>query len=85
MLKVEFETVQDYLRDLELISRTIGSNGYPSITYLAAAVSDFYIPTEKMSEHKIDSAAFVKPGEPALKLELYPVPKMLGEVKKVWN
>ena len=44
--------------------------------YLAAAVSDFYIPEDKMIEHKIQSRE-----TSMLKLELEPVPKMLGIVK----
>jgi hypothetical protein len=36
---------------LQLIS--IALKDTPSITYLAAAVSDFYIPTDKVAEHKI--------------------------------
>ena len=53
LLQVEFNTVSEYLRDLEVISRTLHSLKAPSITYLAAAVSDFYIPTDQIAEHKI--------------------------------
>jgi hypothetical protein len=44
LLKIEFTTVHEYLRDLEIISRIIFKHNLKSITYLAAAVSDFYIP-----------------------------------------
>ena len=53
LLKVEFTTVNEYLRDLEIISRVISKHNLLSITYLAAAVSDFYIPENEVHEHKI--------------------------------
>jgi phosphopantothenate-cysteine ligase len=53
LLKVEFETVHDYLRDLEVISKEIAASKMKSISYLAAAVSDFYLPEDKIVEHKI--------------------------------
>ncbi|MQM02422.1 hypothetical protein Taro_035193 [Colocasia esculenta] len=46
--------------------------------YLAAAVSDFYVPWESMAEHKIQSA-----GGP-LDMRLAPVPKMLSLLRKEW-
>lgn len=49
-----------------------------SVSYLAAAVSDFYIQHNKLPEHKIASGG-------SLDLKLDPVPKKLGEVKKSWN
>ena len=43
------------------------------VFYLAAAVSDFYLPENKTSNHKIQS------GEVStLNIELYPVEKILG-------
>lgn len=82
LLKVEFETVHDYLRDLETISKEIAASKLKSISYLAAAVSDFYLPEDKIVEHKIQS------GETAgatFDLKLERVPKKLGDVKKSWN
>lgn len=82
ILKVEFETVHEYLRDLEIISKEIAASKLKSISYLAAAVSDFYLPENKIVEHKIQS------GETAggsLDLKLERVPKKLGDVKKSWN
>ena len=52
---ITFNTVHQYLRDLEHISRTLAAEKARSITYLAAAVSDFYIPEDQMAEHKIQS------------------------------
>lgn len=78
LLKVEFVTVQDYLRDLEVISKELASAKVKSISYLAAAVSDFCLPEGKISEHKITSGG-------SLDLKLEAVPKKLGDVKKSWN
>ena len=46
--------------------------------YLAAAVSDFYIPVNDMAEHKIQSS------EGAPKIELKLVPKILAPLVKDW-
>jgi len=78
LLKIEFETVHEYLRDLEVICKCLSAEGVKSISYLAAAVSDFCVPEAKISEHKIASGG-------GLDLSLEPVPKLLGEIKKSWN
>lgn len=72
-----FTTVEEYLEVLELASRCLSPLGSRLITYLAAAVSDFYIPRNMMAEHKIQSSE-------TLKLELFQVPKMLGRLKTEW-
>ncbi len=46
--------------------------------YLAAAVSDFYIPENELSTHKIQSS------DGAFHLILRQVPKMLGNIKQKW-
>ena len=51
--------------------------GSRAVFYLAAAVSDFCIPEDKMAEHKIQSRDIG-----TLKIELEPVPKMLGVIKE---
>ena len=66
------------MKDLEAISRELHNQKVKSISYLAAAVSDFYMPDNKLPEHKISSGA-------SLDLKLDAVPKKLGEVKKTWN
>ena len=53
LFMVEFTTVTEYLRDLEIISRAIAGFNYSSITYLAGAISDFFVPEEMVSEHKL--------------------------------
>ena len=49
-----------------------------ALLYLAAAVSDFYIPASQMPCHKIQSS-----GGP-LSLSLQLVPKMLAPLVKIW-
>ncbi|XP_009875980.1 PREDICTED: phosphopantothenate--cysteine ligase [Apaloderma vittatum] len=46
--------------------------------YLAAAVSDFYIPSSEMPEHKIQSS------EGPLQITMEMVPKMLSPLVKEW-
>ncbi|KAJ4814166.1 phosphopantothenate-cysteine ligase-like protein [Rhynchospora pubera] len=46
--------------------------------YLAAAVSDFYVPWESMAKHKIQSASG------PLDMRLNQVPKMLSVLRKEW-
>ena len=45
--------MEEYLEDLEKISTAVNELNAKSITYLAAAVSDFYIPRDQINEHKI--------------------------------
>lgn len=49
-----------------------------SLLYLAAAVSDFYIPPSEMAEHKVQS----NDGPPMIALRL--VPKVLYAVTRIW-
>ncbi|KAJ6799085.1 phosphopantothenate--cysteine ligase 1-like [Iris pallida] len=53
----------------------LGSRG---MFYLAAAVSDFYVPWESMAEHKIQSASG------PLDMRLTETPKMLSVLRKEW-
>jgi len=45
---VEFTTIVDYLHLLRATTRILDSHGSSAVLYLAAAVSDFYIPRDKM-------------------------------------
>ena len=82
LCKVPFTTVEDYLQGLEEINRDLAKNNYMSINYLAAAVSDFYMPSSKMAEHKIQDIG--KDGQ-SFNLTLEPVPKKLALIKSEWN
>jgi len=50
--------------------------------YLPAAVSDFYIPKEKLAKHKIQSRDFSE-GKPAFSVQLFNVPKTLLEMRQL--
>jgi phosphopantothenate-cysteine ligase len=55
LLTLPFTTITDYLfvlRSIAQMMRPLGPNG---LLYLAAAVSDFFVPPERMVEHKIQS------------------------------
>lgn len=79
LLKIPFTTVRDYLFLLRDISRTLApAFGRDLLFYLAAAVSDFFIPQAKMAKHKIQS------GEGPLSLTLDRVPKMISPLVADW-
>ncbi|KNC47318.1 phosphopantothenate-cysteine ligase [Thecamonas trahens ATCC 50062] len=78
LLEIPFVTVEDYLWLLRRVAQCVESLGARAMMYLAAAVSDYYVPTAAMPEHKIQSSA------EALVLELEPVPKMLGALHAEW-
>ncbi|KHJ47529.1 DNA / pantothenate metabolism flavoprotein [Trichuris suis] len=50
LLLIEYTTVREYLAKLAYISRQLSQFGRRALLYLAAAVSDFYIPDEEMLE-----------------------------------
>lgn len=99
LLLLPFTTVNEYLwllRDLAMQMQPLGPNG---LFYLAAAVSDFFVPAERMVEHKIQSSEDfhqdITNGEgerpPAahmdgksLVIDLDPVPKFLKQLVDGW-
>ncbi|KAK9670325.1 hypothetical protein RND81_13G194000 [Saponaria officinalis] len=78
LLKLRFTTIFEYLQLLQMIGAALKDLGPRAMFYLAAAVSDFYVPWESMAEHKIQSA-----GGP-LNMHLVQVPKMLSVLRKEW-
>ncbi|KAA8538015.1 hypothetical protein F0562_027405 [Nyssa sinensis] len=78
LLKLPFTTIFEYLQILQLIALSMRSLGAHAMFYLAAAVSDFYVPWESMAEHKIQS------GSGPLDMRLVQVPKMLSVLRKEW-
>ncbi|KAG6402441.1 hypothetical protein SASPL_134634 [Salvia splendens] len=48
LLKLPFSTIFEYLQNLQLIASLMSSLGSRALFYLAAAVSDFYVPWESM-------------------------------------
>lgn len=79
LLTVPFRSVEQYLAKLQLCAEALRDSNSLAILYLAAAVSDFYIPSDLKSEHKIQSG-----GRDALILELKPVPKVMGLIRESW-
>eukprot|EP00475_Leptophrys_vorax_P032161 TRINITY_DN4937_c0_g1_i1.p1 TRINITY_DN4937_c0_g1~~TRINITY_DN4937_c0_g1_i1.p1 ORF type:complete len:320 (+),score=103.02 TRINITY_DN4937_c0_g1_i1:61-1020(+) len=78
LLKISFQSIQEYMFLLRSSATIVNSAMKGSIMFLAAAVSDFFIPYEKMTAHKIQSA------QVGLTVELDNVPKALGFVRSVW-
>ena len=56
LLLLSFTTITDYLWNLREIARLMQPLGSRALFYLAAAVSDFFVPKDKMVEHKIQSS-----------------------------
>lgn len=55
LLMLPFTTITDYVHELRSIAQLMRPLGPGALLYLAAAVSDFFVPPERMSEHKIQS------------------------------
>jgi len=55
LLTIPFRTVEEYLGKLQLCAESIRDCRSLGLVYLAAAVSDFYIPEEQRCKHKIQS------------------------------
>ncbi|XP_058487894.1 phosphopantothenate--cysteine ligase [Solea solea] len=78
ILPVEFNTLSEYLHLLKAAAQALSTIGSKAMFYLAAAVSDFYIPASEMPEHKIQSS------NGPLQLSLNMVPKILSPLVKDW-
>ncbi|RLM62153.1 hypothetical protein C2845_PM14G04040 [Panicum miliaceum] len=78
LLKLPFTTIFEYLQLLQMVATSMNCLGHRGMFFLAAAVSDFYVPWESMAKHKIESA--VGP----LNMQLNQVPKMLFILRKYW-
>jgi phosphopantothenate-cysteine ligase len=55
LLMLPFVTITDYLFELRAIAQLMRPLGPSGLLYLAAAVSDFFLPPDRMAEHKIQS------------------------------
>ena len=78
LLTISFRTVEEYLACLELASRALNDCQSLVAFFLAAAVSDFYVPRQDRSQHKIQST------EQGYTLELKAVPKMIKMLRDRW-
>jgi len=75
---ITFTSLSDYLWLLRSTSQIL-NNHTRSLLYLAAAVSDFYVPSQQLPEHKLQSSE----GPPAINLHI--VPKMLRPLVGKWS
>lgn len=78
LLMLPFTSVHEYLHMLKSVSETLTPVGKRAMVYLAAAVSDYYVPNEEMAEHKIQSS------DGDLTLSLRATPKCLSALKAEW-
>ena len=96
LLFIPFITVNEYLFLLRDISMLLGKQcSRRAIWYLAAAVSDFYIPDDQLSKHKIQSSNGhidelsaeddSNPPGKRLTLIMEPVPKVLKPLVETWT
>lgn len=86
LLTVPFRSIEEYLAKLYLCSTALRECQTLALIYLAAAVSDFYVPFEQRSEHKIQStsSSTISAGGHGLTLTLEPVPKVMGLLRSSW-
>ena len=56
LLLLSFTKIADYLWELKEIATIMRPLGPRGLFYLAAAVSDFFLPRDRLSEHKIQSS-----------------------------
>jgi phosphopantothenate---cysteine ligase (ATP) len=98
LLMLPFVTVSEYLWTLRELSSLLKPVGSGALLYLAAAVSDFFIPNGRLSEHKIQSTEpksdMAKDGTDGthtqppqgqkLMVDLDPVPKFLKRLVHGW-
>jgi phosphopantothenate---cysteine ligase (ATP) len=73
-----FTTVHEYLYILREVCALLAPCQERVLCYLAAAVSDFYVPLVQMAAHKVQS------GSGPLTLQLEQVPKVLGRLVSAW-
>ncbi|SCU89719.1 LAFA_0E20318g1_1 [Lachancea sp. 'fantastica'] len=93
LLLLPFTTVNQYLWSLKGVGKLLNSS--ESLFYLAAAVSDFFVPHSRLPEHKIQSREPAHsgthestkrhgPGDGKLVIDLDPVPKFLRRLVASW-
>ena len=80
LLTIPFRSVEQYLAKLQLCAESLRHCDSLAIVYLAAAVSDFYVPSSEKSEHKIQSGS----AQDGLVIKLSLVPKVIGVLRDSW-
>lgn len=76
LLPVSFSTIFEYLFLLREACQSLNRVGSLGMIFLAAAVSDFYVPEHEMATNKIQSRA-----HDGLTVQLRNVPKVMGSIK----
>ena len=66
LLLLPFTTISEYLFELRTLAKIMRPLGSNALFYLAAAVSDFFIPGDRMAEHKIQSSEVPRDPEHAV-------------------
>lgn len=84
LLLLPFTTVTEYLFELRNLAMLMQPLSNRALFYLAAAVSDFFIPRERMEEHKIQSSSETPGTGKQLVINLDPVPKFLSKLVSSW-
>ncbi|MCJ1293591.1 hypothetical protein MMC34_005146 [Xylographa carneopallida] len=98
LLLLPFTTITDYLWALREVALLMSPLGPTALFYLAAAVSDFFVPRHRLAEHKIQSSDAAAPAvedeldplkssQPKGKkliIDLDPVPKFLKRLVDGW-
>ncbi|MCJ1315936.1 hypothetical protein MMC15_001256 [Xylographa vitiligo] len=98
LLLLPFTTITDYLWALREVALLMSPLGPTALFYLAAAVSDFFVPRHRLAEHKIQSTDtashaseedldLLKSSQPEgkkLVIDLDPVPKLLKRLVDGW-
>jgi phosphopantothenate-cysteine ligase len=98
LLILSYVTITEYLWNLREVAKLMRPLGSKAIFYLAAAVSDFFVPQDRMVEHKIQSneeflgvggGGSAKPPAArtegkSLIIDLEPVPKFLKQLVDGW-
>ena len=83
LLLLPFTTVTEYVFELRSLATLMQPVGSRALFYLAAAVSDFFIPRDRMEQHKIQSREEGGSGR-QLVINLDPVPKFLSSLVHSW-
>lgn len=86
LLLLPYTTVTEYLFELRSLAQLMHPVGARALFYLAAAVSDFFIPRDRLEEHKIQSRETGGGDATGKKLiiDLDPVPKFLKTLVQSW-
>lgn len=96
LLILSFVTITEYLWNLREVAQLMRPLGANAMFYLAAAVSDFFVPQDRMVEHKIQSneefsqenasgaVSAVRTEGRSLIIDLQPVPKFLKQLVDGW-